>query len=211
MADPRLRDELIHLLTRYAAGGFDAQEALPERVAAELEGEHSAERIHALATALLPEIIKDRQARQRTWPTVTDCDRLDAAFEELNALGIMARHHWYCCGNCGSSAMPHEFERLGGEWEGTPIVGYAFYHVQDTEQAAEGGSIFLGYGATDLDLTDAEDESASLTIACTICDVLAQHGLVTEWNGQLSQRILVKLDWKRRASPPRFTEDWSNR
>jgi hypothetical protein len=205
-----LPDELKALLARFLAEGFDPAETLPSRAAEYLEGEYHAGQIEALAPALLAEVVREHQKDQRTWPAVTDCDRLDAAFEELNSLGIMARHHWYCCGNCGSSAMPHEFDRLGGEWEGVPIIGYAFYHVQDTEAAVEGYGICLGYGATECATTEAEYERKSLAIAATVCEVLRKHGLSVEWNEQIEKRILVRVDWKRRSRPPRFTEDWAN-
>ncbi len=33
-----------------------------------------------------------------------------------------------------------------------------------------------------------------------IVEALQHHGLKTEWNGTIQQRIGVKLDWKRRRS-----------
>jgi len=34
---------------------------------------------------------------QREWPSVTDCDRLDRAFADLNGRGIVARQNFACC------------------------------------------------------------------------------------------------------------------
>lgn len=143
-----------------------------------------------------------KSAEMVTWPAVTDCDRLDAAFEELNSLGILARHNWTCCSNCGKSEMPDEFERLDGEIDGKPIVGYVFYHEQDTEYAMDRG-LFLCYGSTEGAPSPEAYEAQCLNICRVACDVLAKHGLQVIWNGRYDTKPNVQLDWKRR-SPPRM-------
>ena len=70
--------------------------------------------------------------------------------------------------------------------------GYAFYHMQDTERATEGGSLYLNYGACE------EGEAAALQVARDIVTRLEAHGLRTDWDGSWDQRIGVALDWKRR-------------
>ena len=39
------------------------------------------------------------------WPATTDCDRLDAAFAELEGAGIAARANFTCCSTCGESEL----------------------------------------------------------------------------------------------------------
>ena len=78
------------------------------------------------------------------------------------------------------------------EATGRPVRGYAFYHMQDTESAAEGRGLYLAYGAAD------EGELAALGVAGEIVDTLRTQGLDVAWEGTWDKRIQVSLDWKRR-------------
>jgi hypothetical protein len=166
--------------------------------------------VRSLIEQTLPAALSDLKHAQESWPRVTDCDRLDAAFEDLNAMGIMARHHWWCCGTCGAGAMSGEFARLQGTWNGAPIVGYVFYHQQDTEIAVTHGDIALNYGSTEQAASEADYEAASVRIAETARAVCLRHGLAVDWDGTYETRPAVRLKWQRRRPPPRFTEAWSN-
>lgn len=157
--------------------------------------------------AVLPRLVQERTEEMKAWPTVTDCDRLDEAFEELNAMGIMARHDWTCCGNCGVAGIDEEFGRLGGVQDGKPLVGYFFYHQQDTESAVDGGALFMNYGTTQRWATQVEADEASINIGQIACATIAKHGLKVDWDGSINRRLCVSLDWKRRARPARFCED----
>lgn len=125
---------------------------------------------------------------QAGWPDVTDCDRLDLAFEELERRGIVARHHFSCCMNCGSQEIWAEVE--DALEDGTQVRGHTFYHEQDTAGAAEGGGLYLAYGAM--------EEQGMEAVAREIMAVLQAQGLATEWDGSTDTRIRVDLDWKRR-------------
>lgn len=207
MGTPPLRTEATDLLTRKLAEGFDTPDEAAEIVVEMLSDEHEPEEVERAVRELLPGVIAEREKAMRAWPPKTDCDRLDAAFEEMNANGIMARHDWTCCGTCGSAEMPDEYDRLKGRWAGVPIVGYTFYHQQGTESAAEGDGVYLGYGSTQKFETEPEYVNASLEVARRVCETLAKHGLKTEWDGSYDRRILVVVDWKRRARPRRFCGD----
>ena len=50
----------------------------------------------------------ERLDAQRNWPAVTDCDRLDQAFDDLDRSGIVARQNFTCCQNCGHAEMGDE-------------------------------------------------------------------------------------------------------
>jgi hypothetical protein len=126
------------------------------------------------------------------WPAVTYCDRLDRAFAELNRSGIVCRQNFSCCGNCGVAEIGDEMQ--AEQDGGLNVRGYAFYHMQDTESAAEGYGLFLNYGSVD------RGEDSALGIANEIVDALQRHGLTTLWNGSWRNRIGVQLDWKRRLS-----------
>ncbi len=129
-------------------------------------------------------------AEQTTWPTMTDCDRLDAAFAELDGAGIIARQHFSCCGTCGAHEIHDEIDRA--EKAGQSTRGFTFFHVQDTEQAVAGEALYLSYGAT------SKDRAASVAIGHEVVDVLGRHGLSPSWNGKHAHRIALPLTWQRR-------------
>jgi hypothetical protein len=142
------------------------------------------------ARKLVDEALANHRKAQATWPAVTDCDRLDHAFADLESQGIVARQNFSDCGTCGVAEIQAEMEaaRKGGR----KVRGYAFYHMQDTESAVDGSGLYLNYGSVD------DGEPAQLGIGREIVQALKQQGLETKWNGKLEQRIGAKLDWKRR-------------
>ena len=131
-------------------------------------------------------------AAQATWPQVTDCDRLDRAFETLNQGGILARHDFSCCQNCGLSEIGNDIRTAIDA--GVDVSGFTFYHTQDTDSAAGGRGLYLTYGHMD------GGEVAGVAIGRIIVNALNEAGLETNWDGTFGKRIGVRLDWKRRIS-----------
>lgn len=172
-----------------AAGFYDADAILTNAIDA-FADEIDPATLRREAQGMLREAMAEHAAAQAGWPPLTDCDRLDDAFAALEATGVIARQNFTCCGTCGSAEIWDEIDAVGKA--GGPTRGYAFYHMQDTERAAEGDGLYLNYGACD----DGED--AALAVANDIVTQLEAHGLRTEWNGNWGQRIAVSLDWKRR-------------
>jgi hypothetical protein len=190
-------DDLIGDLRHYihtdvAAGFYDAADIV-ERAVDMLSDEMEPERLRAPAEQLARAALSAHLRAQAAWPPVTDCDRLDSAFDELEERGIVARQNFSCCGNCGASEIWAEVEDAEGD--GRAVRGYAFYHEQDTEAAVEGQGICLNYGAAE------EGEAAALEVARDIVRTLERHGLEVEWDGSWQKRIAVALDWKRRRQP----------
>lgn len=183
------RDRARRRIRELLAGGFDGPDQIREQVAEELEDDSAlgSDQIGVLIDEELSAATAARAEAQRSWPDLTDCDRLDAAFEELDAAGILARHNWTCCSNCGRAEIPDEFERLGGEWEGAPLVGYTFYHMQDVDAAVDGFGIHLNYGST----VPAADEETylreSVRIGERVREVLERHGLRVDWDGSYAK------------------------
>ncbi|MCS7072712.1 MAG: hypothetical protein NZM00_14500 [Anaerolinea sp.] len=193
MATPDIHtilDKLHGYIRREIAAGFESPAAIIESAVEYLGDEASPAILRPHAQRLVREILAAHLAEQATWPAITDCDRLDAAFAALEAGGIVCRQNFSCCGTCGAYEIWDEAAAL--EAAGTPVRGYAFYHVQDTESAVEGYGLYLSYGAA------TEGEAAALAIADEIVAALRQQGLRVDWNGQWSRRIGVLLDWKRR-------------
>lgn len=137
----------------------------------------------AQAREILTPLWRERAAAQADWGT-TDCDRLTAAFADLDRSGIVAREHFSCCQNCGTHEIWAEAD--------DETRGYAFFHFQDTESAVD-GALYLSYGAR------ADPPESTVAIGHEIVKALEAHGLRTDWNGSEKQRICITdLNWQKR-------------
>jgi hypothetical protein len=191
--DPGLDEKIGWLrdsIRRDVASGFYDEDAVLTHAVDSFEDDFDPAVLRAQAQRLLREALADHKRDERSWPDRTDCDRLDDAFESLERKGVISRQHFTCCGTCGSTEIWDEIDAV--QKAGRPTRGYTFYHMQDTESAADGGGLYLNYGACE------EGEDAALEVARDIVTQLEAHGLRTEWDGSWSQRIAVSLDWKRR-------------
>lgn len=178
-------DELRRAVRIELRMGFMPVDDIVQAVVERMEDD---ERVRPAAEHLLRVESEALRHEQATWPAATDCDRLDAAFQELEARGIVARQDFSCCQNCGSGEIWAEVE--DAKAGGLDVRGHTYYHAQDTEGAAEGVGLYLAYGAV--------EEDGTAEIGREIVAVLNAHGLATEWDGSPKTRILVPLDWKRR-------------
>lgn len=127
---------------------------------------------------------------EASWVGETDCDRLDRVFADLEAAGIICRQNFSCCGNCGSGEILDEME--AAREEGRLVRGYVFYHSQDTDAACDGHGVYLAFGSYE------RSKKGALLIASEVSEALRQNGFNVEWEGTISKRILVNLEWKRR-------------
>ncbi|OSZ70402.1 hypothetical protein CAP40_03060 [Sphingomonas sp. IBVSS2] len=177
-------------IRRDVASGFYDEDAILTNASDAFADDLSPDELRPLAQKLLRQALAEQRAAERLWPGETDCDRLDAAFAALEESGVIARQNFSCCGNCGATEIWDEVR--AAEDAGGAARGYAFYHMQDTESAVDGGGLYLNYGACD------EGEDAALAVAREIVAELEAHGLETRWDGSWDQRIGVALDWKRR-------------
>ena len=164
--------EIVEETTCFVTEVLESEDLLPEipRVTAELVAAHRAE--------------------EAAWDEATDCDRLDQAFEALNDAGIVARHNFSCCNNCGFTEIRDEIQL---EEVLHPVIGYVFYHLQATEAAVENGLLRLAYGAVE------EDPAALVCVAERVVRELKEVGLNASWQGSGAQPIVVRgLRWRRR-------------
>lgn len=183
-------DELRDYMRREVAGGFAGEDAILQGVADFFEGEIDSTLVQQEAPGLLREALAEQAVAEQGWPDLTDCDRLNAAFAALEADGVISRQNFSCCGTCGAAEIWDEIAEA--EKEGRSARGYTFFHMQDTESAVEGYGLYLNYGACE------EGEAAAVAVGKEIVAQLAAHGLQTDWDGSLSKRIGVSLDWKKR-------------
>lgn len=186
MANPEdLIAEVRELITREVNAGFASDEEIREQVLEMVsEDEEPDDGLLDRIDELLEKAVVTRAGEQESWSGLTDCDRLDAAFAELESSGIVCRQNWTCCQTCGLA-------EIGGEMKRT-TRGYAFYHQQDTERVVEDGVLLLAYGAC----SDLKTEQVE--VANEIARTIRENGLEVDWDGSLEKRIVVKVDWKKR-------------
>lgn len=189
-AEPTPIDDLRDFIRREVAGGFYDDDAVLRNAVEVHEGEIEPALLRSEAQRLLRITLAEHRLAQSGWPTHTDCDRLDAAFEALETSGIVSRQNFTCCGTCGVAEIGAEIE--DAEAAGQIVRGYTFYHAQDTEAAVDGGGLYLNYGAVE------DDPNAARAIGRAIAAELTAHGLEASWDGDLKRRIAVTLSWQRR-------------
>jgi hypothetical protein len=180
-------DELRAVIRRDLRIGFTPANQIMEMALDVIEAEDPG-RFRPAAERLLEEESQALLREQAEWPSVTDCDRLDRAFDELEQRGIVARQNFSCCQNCGSTEIWGEVDDALDA--GKAAHGHTYYHAQDSEAAAEGGGLYLAYGSV--------EDDGTANVGREIVAVLNAHGLATEWDGSPRNRIRVPLDWKRR-------------
>lgn len=182
-----------HIRMQVAAGFLSLDEIIDTAVESLVEASvtagvpHSADALRIAARAIADQALAAHRADQSRWADQTDCDRLDAAFAELEAAGIVARQHFSCCGICGAEEI-HDLISAAP----SPARGFTFFHVQDTEHAIAGESLYLSYGAS------SRDKSEAVAIGHEIVAILGRHGLAPAWNGKIAHRIALPVIWQRR-------------
>ena len=80
-----------------------------------------------IAAAIDAEVARMHVA-QRSWPAVTDCDRLDDAFLALSGRGVITLCN---AGNTQSDGYEDFRDALQNSPEPDAVLGSCFYHFQD--------------------------------------------------------------------------------
>lgn len=152
------------------------------------------------AGAALRHLVRARREQQAAWPADVARTPLLAAFDDLEAAGVLARPDFTCCGSCASA-------EIGDERDGSrPWRGFVYFHQQDTESLLETRSTYLGYGVflaehlprEEWDALDAAQQDATYArlvaalVSEEVVPVLERHGLRVSWDGSTGQRILVE-------------------
>jgi len=189
---PALSSEVVEVVDRLVRLGFHRPEDVLQMVLEAAEDESEAVQPSTVA-AVVERAWSERLREQRTWPAITDADRLAAAFAELDADGILARMNFTCCQTCALEAIadevpPDESRR-----------GFVYFHGQDAERLLDPDpSLYLGYG--EFGAVDAASHDAGmLAVAEQVRDTVDRHGLHMEWDGSIARRLCVTgLRWQRR-------------
>ena len=135
------------------------------------------------------------QSSQIEWPEVTDCDRLDKAFEKLNERGVIAMHNAGMTQSDGHNDFREIYENHPNK---SQLLGYCYYHGQDLERVVRGGPLFFSFGPCDPKLEEIEGPKVGQLIVQQLTDA----GLIVDWDGTFDNRMSIpKFNWQRRAVP----------
>lgn len=185
-----LTDARASIATAVRAGYDTAEQIIEYTLENITEGDTVDDEAELLAKlhAMVREEAAQLREERGTWPDVTDNDRLERAFEALEAVGIVARENFTCCQTCGHAEIGMELR------EGETARGYTFFHQQDTDTVAGGGALMLAYGPM------VQGVESVATIGREVAEALRTAGLTVEWNGDVSKRIGVAMKWQRREN-----------
>ena len=131
------KSAMSHFIDREVAAGFLPQDQIAGSAADGFSGGFPFPILLPIAERLAKIAIKKHQKEQATWPAVTDCDRLDRAFAELEQHGIM------CGQNCHVGFKQELTWACLGARE---IRGYCCYYEQDTDVVLKQGLLSLDFG-----------------------------------------------------------------
>jgi hypothetical protein len=184
------RSEVLESIRRYVWSGlYDPEEVTIILAEAWYEPGQIDE---AWLRAEVEKEVARKRAEEATWPTTTDCDRLDRAFATLGAQGIIVEQDTGLTKSDGIEDVTEAYEDAGGEESG--IVGYCFYHGQDLDQVMRSGDLWLAFGDF------LGDNERGVEIGRRIQRALEDAGFTAEWSGSVRERILVRsIRWQRRS------------
>jgi hypothetical protein len=184
-------ESMRNFIRREVAAGFDAADRIAEAAVEVATGEGvEPAALAPLAEQFTRETLAEHYRAQADWPDRTDCDRLDEAFAELEAQGIVARQNFTCCSTCGHYEIGDEI--AAARKKRRPVAGYAFFHMQDTARAVEGGGVYIRYDT----LANGSDKKNE--VGRKIVAAVERAGLKAEWDGSPDTAVLVKLEWRKR-------------
>jgi hypothetical protein len=147
-------------------------------------------------------------SEKATWPKETDCDRLDRVEVALRNRGILLWQVSPCCDTCTRSELADRIDVIDSRYPGfrDRAHGYSFFIDQNMpEMLADNTelSVYLAYGwftQDDTEVAPEEYEKNALGVAREVCKCLRDEGFEPDWNGDLSRKIGLWLNWQRRTT-----------
>ncbi|MTD14226.1 hypothetical protein GIS00_09735 [Nakamurella sp. YIM 132087] len=133
-----------------------------------------------------------RERQIAAGPPVSDAHRLEGAFAELRASGIVA------AADTGWDQGEAE-EICRAEAVRVRARGFVFFHHQDTARLLlRKPLLYLGFDAAVRSPDRATYDAEALAVAHQVCSTLVRHGLRVVWDGTVGSRIrLPGIDWRR--------------
>lgn len=112
---------------------------------------------------------------------------ISKAFTNLRKNGIYARMNFLCCQSCGCYEINDMYK---DDNFSKKYKAWCFYHQQDNERL-KNGMLHLSWGARP-DRENSMLDTEYTALSQSICKALEDQGLVTEHNGTVNQRIIIK-------------------
>ncbi len=185
-----LSSEVLRTIDGFVRGGFEERDRIIEILREEMY--EPGELDEAEVTVAVDAAFASLEKEKATWPSITDCDKLDSVFEALNTLGIIALQN---AGYTQSDGYDDTREIYHRRADRDKVIGYCFYHGQDLERAVCGEGLYLAFGPMDAQ----NEETEGPRVGAMIVEELKRMGFSPQWNGTFNQRIHVSaIDWKRR-------------
>lgn len=126
---------------------------------------------------------------QDAWPKLTEVDRLNAAFLQLEALGYHTGGGMVDDAGFEVSKAKDKFSHLSREHHS----GYIFYDRDSAEETiANAAPIYFWYG-TARRKTNASDE---LRVVTDLNKALRDQGLNPDWDGTLKTQLSLHINWQ---------------
>lgn len=183
------------------AGGYDNADNIVEDLVELVEYDPETEALVAAEREGVVEVIQDmvdaqmaqHAAAEMSFPPMTDCDRLSAAFATLEADGIICREDVGYTQSDLQYDMWELVDRLRSD--GASPRGWAAFHRQDVERAVTSGKLYIAFASM------SDDDEGFRAIGSEVAGVLAGAGLTVNWNSDPNARIqLVGLRWEKRLA-----------
>lgn len=191
--DEETRADIIDTIDFEVRAGFGDAESLREELEESLRDE-----LPDITDDDVKEMVAhlDRELRARdeleaTWTETTTNDRITAAFDALDAKGIVALEE---AGETLTDGWDEALD-IADERDDDHYWGAAYYHRQDVERGVAGQGLLIAYGAF------AETEPEALRVARLVVETLRSHGVPVSWDGTVEKRIQIEpFEWRRRRS-----------
>lgn len=187
------REEAGAEIRRLVWSGFETEEGIFELV---VEGYPKPEALSDMDRQWIRDDtarqFEEKRRQEETWPARTDWDRLDAAFVELRAAGIIALHDAGMTQADGFLELAEEFQMR----KEVDVVssGFVFYGSEDAETALSGDELYLTFGAF-----EKRAENTPI-VAQQIIGILNKKGLRASWSGDVGKRMLLSpFEWQKRS------------
>ncbi len=189
-------DERVRLAV---AGGYDDDDEIVDALVELVEYDPDTEDLFAAdsdaITAAIRQVVATHAARHReaeaAFDPTTDCDRLTAAFAQLEVGGIVMGEDY---GFTMSDLREDMWERIDqvNAADGNPR-GWAGFHRQDLDRVVDTGVLCIAFAA----LTDSDEDFRA--IGTEVAAALAAAGFTVDWDGDPNRRIeLTGLRWHKR-------------
>lgn len=139
------------------------------------------------------------------WPDETDCDRLDRVEKALRERGILLWQVSPCCDTCTRAEISDRIDEIDHRHPDfrDNIRGYAFFIDQNMPEMLVDStqiSVYLAYGWFSPDGSEVAPETYAanaLNIARQVCECLREEGFEANWDGDLTRKIGLSLNWQR--------------